>query len=379
MLPTSKSNQNITQGPKSSQEFNNLCRDIKYDISTLFQETNKNGVDIEYNMNTLVIENFFLQAKINSLQNALASTESMIDSHVRVKTVSFNTANHIVNHSLNKAYLDVVNGIISTPYSLINKNLVLDHNSSYVAPSDLEFNIYEATDSTDSYEIIDYNKMKTFDGNNASIWYHTSKFDISNPVDRIYIILKIKLPLNYINNTLVNAIGIKPFPEGSMNILNVQYSTPNNNTLVNLPNFPTDGIQEADKVLLHFPSIDIEDIYILLEQPYYFMDNNYKYFYYGMQEIGIYYLDFNTEVSYVLTEFDIDDYYSIINEPTIETSVGTPTNIVDLVSHQLYFDKDDIKVGVNNYPFGATIIGNYKKAYILTKIKQSGGLSLIHI
>lgn len=377
MYPISRTNPSITQGPKSSDDFNNLCRDVIYDINSLFQANHNNSLDTAYNMDTVMIENFFLQARINELETKLATIQATISTKRRQQTASFKTIS-TVRDTTSNAFIDINNGIIMNNHDIISKNLVKNQDDVYVAPAELIFNVYESTNGIDYVPIEDNQAMRTFDSKQNSIWHHASKFAVNTSIDKLYIALHIKLPNNYNNNVLVNSINIKPFPEYSMQLTNIKYSTPGSTVMHSLPTLPeSTTIIDLQNILLHFPAIEIENLYIFLEQPCYFIDENYKYFYYGMQEIGVNYLDFTTDVCYITNEFNLPtgQYFLSINEPTVTAAVGCPQNVQDLVSHYLWFDQNKITAGISEHPFGESISENYSKIYILTEVKQGAGFS----
>jgi hypothetical protein len=374
MYPTAKLNPNITQGPKNSQEFNKLCKDIKYDICTLFQETNSLNSEVAYNMDTLALENFFLQAKIADLETRLSAINN--SSELKTKIISFKNRENInTDHGLfPKAYINSTDGVVMTPHKVISKNLILNQDNVFVTPADLEFSIFESLDNTSlSDAITDDKKMKAFDGDNTSIWWHCSSFDATSTVEKLYIVLKIKIPLQYLNNALINALTLRAFPDNCMNITVAQYTSPNSTVLKDLENFTT--ITNVDNVILHFPPEEIETLYLVLEQPYYFISDNKKYFFYGMKDIMISYLDFSTEYSYLVTEFEIKGNFKSINTPMVSIKPGCPTDVNGLLNHKLFFRLGDINTTSSAYNFNENIGPDFKKAYILTQINLGAGYS----
>lgn len=370
MLPVSKFNDNITQGPKNSKEFNKLCNDIKYDLSTLFKETNLLAEDIIHNADTLALENFFLQKRIDELESKIESIKGS-DSVVKKKVISFKSKASLVSHPINDAYTDIINGVVSLPYDRISKALILSHDNIYTVAPDLAYNIFESVDGIGVMPITkDDRKMRAFNGRDEDIWWRGSEFPANSNIEKLYVVLHIKLPLQYLNNTLVNSITLRPFPEKSLKISKIQYTSPNSSLIKNLPHFPIEGISEAEETILHFPPEEIENIYILMEQPYYLIFNNSKFFYYGMRNIDIAYLDFNKDVCHLVTECDIgNEYFNIINEPEVKVAAGCPEDIHHLVSHQLYFNPSNIGSIEDSHSFNEPIGANYSKAYIVTKMK----------
>jgi hypothetical protein len=388
MLPIFNTNTNFMHGPKSSTEFINMCDDIHYDITRLYSVANDHTEQIKYNMNLAMVENYFLQNKIYELESALENTQRNISAfnaqlHTRTKTNTFRTQGDLlslVGHT--SAQVDNLHGLVTLPYEVVSKASLIDHTGNVYTPPTLKIETYESSTGgeNDWITINDPNSIKAFDCDNSSCWMHTSIYDVNDPINELYILLKITLPLQLVNNAYVNALSIKPFPEYSMDILDVRYRTPSSLVHQTVPNFPPTPIIQAPKTLLMFEPTEMTTVYILLKQPYYFVENNRKYFYYGVQEIKIDYYDYKTNEAYIITRYELNNkYFRIINTPTIKTPVGCPANISDLVSHELFFPSgldgqlqpNDIVPGQSFINFGDEIVDNYSVAYILTKLVKT--------
>lgn len=378
MYPISRQNPSITQGPKASGDFNKLCNDIIYDINSLFESNNQNAELASYNMDVVMLENFFLQSKIAELESQIADINSTLTNGARQKTISFRNRSSLRDHMETDAYVDIVNGVVMNSHQIISKNLVKNQDDEYVVPEELTFEVFESVNGGSYVPIDDDYIYDTFDGDPNSVWFHTTKLESNTSIDKLYIAMHIKLPMTYLNNTMVNSINIKPFPEYSMRLTSVKYTAPNSTKLENLTTLdPNVTMLDLQSTILHFPPVEMENVYLFFEQPCYFLDDNFKYFYYGMQEIGINFLDFTTDVSYIVNEINLPEgeYFYSINQPINTAAVGCPSDIQGLVYHWLYFDPNKITAGVAEHEFGEPISENYSTVYILSEIRQGPGYS----
>lgn len=385
MLPISNVNKNLARGPKNSEEFIEMCEDIHYDVVKLYDLGNQHSADITYNMDLMMIENYFMQNRISQLEQrveALQNDVNNLDSSATYRTMRnvVRSKNNVITVNENMVQVDELHGLATLPYTVISKAAVIDASGNLYVPPSLSMTVNESTNGNTWVQINDQNIMKTFDCNNSSCWMHTSGYSLTSGVNSVYVRLYIKLPLQSINNAYVNAISIKPFPENSMEIVDIQYVTPTNLTPQTIQNFPVGGVKDAGKTLFTFPPVEVTDILVTLKQPYNLVSDNMKYFYYGMQEIGIYFNDYKSNYAYLVSEFSLDDKnFAVINTPTVVLAPGTPTAVTSLITHELFFPTGtddtlkpgDIIPGNHTVQFGETIPQDHKKAYVLTKIEKT--------
>ena len=226
-------------------------------------------------MDLLIVENYFLQNKIYELENSIRTIRNGVNSLdsvniPRTLSNSFkaeNMFNALYDVDKDKiAQIDSLHGIATIKYNSTSKASIIDQNGVVMIPPSLAVNLYESTDGTTYVPVNDPKVMRTFDCNNSSCWMHKSQY---SSINELYILLHIKFPLQSINNVYVNSISIKPTPEYSMEISNIQYITPSNNVPRTIPNFAP--IINANKALFMFPSTEITELFIFLKQPYYFI------------------------------------------------------------------------------------------------------------
>lgn len=380
MFPISQNNLNITRGPKDSREFIKMCSDFQYDISQLFDAANQQASKMQYDMDILLIENFFLQARLEEMEKRATNlTSNLIANQTSgkpyTKTNTYRTQNDVKAYSTYAGSVDSTHGIITLPHNTVDKVVVTNTDGTKYMPPTTKIKLFESVDGLNYTQLKDSSVDRIFDGDSSSIWMHTSKYDVSEPVEKLYIVLQVSLPLEYVNNAMVNAISIKPCPEHSMTINNVCYTTPSNPNKKTIGNFSI--VNTADKTLFTFNDTEISDLYIFMEQPYHFLYNDTKYFYYGLQELGIYFYDYNGDYTYIVSEFKLDNGSSY-------RYIGTPRAIFSpysnsresLVSHELFLGDGvtnlQIVAGGSIFQFNTDIVGDYSTAYILTKISKSG-------
>jgi len=135
MLPISQINENIRTGPKNSKEFIQMCEDFHYDICKLFDIANQHDEDIRYNMDLLIVENYFLQNKIYELENSIRTIRNGVNSLdsvniPRTLSNSFkaeNMFNALYDVDKDKiAQIDSLHGIATIKYNSTSKASIID-------------------------------------------------------------------------------------------------------------------------------------------------------------------------------------------------------------------------------------------------------------
>ena len=379
MIPTSDYNESILYGAKNSREMLKIFDNIHYDMSNLFYVASTYEQAIKSNMDALILQNYFLQMKVNDLEKSISDLRNDIDSNTaggfKTTTLKFDSNYILTTNNLQAVQMDVNHGFSTLPYKQISKTNASYNGKTYIYPSlKVDVNIIKdglATPVNDSLT----NLNKIFDGSNSSYWLYYVDYDIDSDIEEVMFQVSVDLPVNVSNNPFINALTINTMPEYSMDIVKLVYLDPTHRNIYEFDHFPVDGIKNSSRHIFTLPNTETYSIIAVFRQPYYFIQNNKKRFYFGIQDIGVYFYDYLSEYAYALSKLSTTKNLKIINTPTVNTAPGTPTNIKNLVSHELFLPDENgyvnISPGQSIVEFGQEIQGLYNQAYILTKIERN--------
>lgn len=395
MQPISKNNPNLHKGPSSSLEFNQIRNDLNYDLASLFMIANEHDKEIRDNMDILIRENYFLQNKLNKMEETLEKIktdliykENGMDKQQLIQ--SFYDLEHVGTGDLNTALIDTLYGVAMIRESdRLSKTAYVSEDGARVIPQSLVVSVMETNNTVpiqketgnQTYTIVDdLDTLKMFDGSNNSVWVRTSSFDEDTNVSEVRGILHVKLPMDIMNNAHCNTITLNPYPEFSMTIADIWYKG-YGDTWYRLPTFPTAKdadnkevpvpFKDSGKLIFTFPKMEVTEIQVFYSQPYWFMNAGKREFVYGFQEVGVEYRAYNTAKAEFVTAFSIEGtgkrFYTI-DQPQATPSQGSEKNVQDLIEYKLYYDSGL----TNEFDFGSEILAPVQKVYIKTVLTKQG-------
>lgn len=387
VIPIFQTNPNISRGPKNSAEFIKMCEDIHYDLSSLFAVANAHDTLISRNMDSLILQNYFLQHRIKSLNTQLTAIKTDL-------AQSYNNPYKLVtaglgfdqNALLGQAGMtvlqhDMVHDVFELPHNAISKVFLKDsHGTLYVSP-ELKVTVYFSADNVvyDIYNTTDTNNM--FDGSNSSFWLGSLCYDNATNIDEVYINVLVDIPQHLTNNSYINSVSINSFPEYSMDLIGARYYDPNTGTITMLPNFPEHGVSLISKQLLSFGNLSTTKMLFTFKQPHYFLNNNQRHFYFGFQEIDISFSDYTASCAYGLSKLTAPKVLRTIEEISVDMPATTAANISGAIKHTILVptSSDDILSAseistTSTVGLGDTISGGHQSVYILTEVTGSGGV-----
>jgi hypothetical protein len=394
--PISQNNPNVYKGPSSSADFNKLRNEMHHDLVQLFGLANKHDEEIKENMDVLIRENFFLQTKVNELEDLidqigtnLLYREQGVSKQRLIK--SFYSSEGMADGDPSKeAYVNTVYGYLTVPPAdTVSKISYKAEDGQVVIPQSLEVKVFESNntqpiDSTTGantyYEIEDDKVYRAFDKDKNSFWVHTTSFPMDSGVSEVYGIIHIKLPLDVMNNVYANHLVLNPFPEYSICIDDIQVKG-YGEQWYRLNNYPVEKdvngvevpieIHNTGKLTFSFPKSEVTEIQIMFTQPYWLESEGQREFVYGFQEIELEHRIVNGTEAEIVSEFSLEGTtkrFSIIQKPTVVPLVGSNQEIEDLVEHKLYYNRDL----TNEFSFGNEIMAPIQKVYVKTIIRAQG-------
>lgn len=313
-------------GQTNSNDFNNMSKEIALDLFNLYENISKNEEVLDNVIDILQINNQYLTNRITHLENQIKHMKRGIEylEFYDSSIISYGDDLPIEPIPENeRAYINY-NYNIATLHSIYNdsKTFLTDiHEKEFFVPEDLVVTILET--SYPGAEIEEKDPYNAFDQNITTAWKRKVVFPKGVAPDFVRATMDIKLPLSIINNMIVNTIFINPFPDASINIIDILYKPLNGSDYISFIN--TDffkPVRNANNIAITFEDIQPSNIRIVFEQdkPIDIDNGDKAMFVLGAQNIAIYNRDYT----------DISSFY-IHFKPV--TSVDQINNIEILVDN----------------------------------------------
>lgn len=309
-------------GKTDSHDFNNMNKELALDLFNLYESISKNEEVIDNIIDVLQINNQYLTNRITYIENQVKNLKKGIDylDFYKPELLSFGEdlpVNTLPEYE--QAFISS-NYNIATLHSVYNdsKTFLVDSNEEeFFVPKDLKVRIEEK--SYPNAEIKEKSVYNAFDQNLKTTWKRKVIFPKGSSPSSIKATMDIKLPKSIVNNMLVNTIFINPFPDSSVNIVDVLYKPINSSdyiSLKNINNFKT--VISANNITLAFNDIQPSNIKIIFEQKNSIViDNGDKsMFVIGAQNIAIYNNDYTDKSSFYI-KFDPEVSVDQINNVEI--------------------------------------------------------------
>lgn len=159
---------------------------------------------------------------------------------------------------------------------------------------------YELTEGTG---VVDPGQpLNAFNGNNNSFWVRKVSHPLSSDIEKVTMQVEITIP-NVQHES--NVLQLLPFPFNSVTIEDVEYVADLGNSYQTIARIApswrasTDDnsiqfqpIRNADPIQIFFPPATIRKIRLTVSQDNWIEENGRKVFYYGFQEIGLWYVEY---------------------------------------------------------------------------------------
>ena len=283
---------------KATSTKNNLMmEDLMYDITDLFNQTNKHRQEIDTLRERFEIAEHYSQEHIDQLTATIQKLQEDVyalqhPGHTYIKTYYPQDMNvdGILDTS-EQALLDTQHDLIMLPYSAFSssKLFVFDEiNNEYIVPYQLK---YEVLPAADGFNIRENSLLDAIIPDEFKLWHRRYEY-FSGFMNDVEAQVIIHLPEDTISNKDVNTIYIHPFPLNSIDIMNVEYRMNGNWTTI--PGFQP--VMEADNSKFCFPELEARSIRITLRQRHYVEKSGRQIFHMGLREVGVLNNDYQTGI-----------------------------------------------------------------------------------
>jgi len=276
------------RGNSSSADMNSNFEEILYDLNTIFEEASSQAIDLDEISSTLKHETDSLNERLYAVSGMIQAYQQSASGYKMFHEELYRTKNVIYPDSLSpsdRCYVDTSFGIATLPVSnSFSKVYTININTGeiYQSPS-LDVKV-TPVDENGSIKTEQTSPLRAFNGNNQSFWERKVRFSRDYAKGEVTCNMDITLPS--MSNPNVNSIYIFPYPEGTVDILEMTYNTLTSQDLV-VPTFPTLGEDNATRKKYLFEDIQPVSLRLKFKQDNHAIEDDYKTFVYGAQEIGI--------------------------------------------------------------------------------------------
>lgn len=347
------------KGLMNSKEYEEFKKSVYLDVARLFDIANEHGDIIPMNMDVLLLENEYLRDKIAELESKFGDFKDNFDNlknnvSVRKMTKSYyDPASTVSNVGTVGATVNAVDntfGIASIPAKRTSKVYGVSVSGSTYLPADLDYALYESTTPllgdgvtipliTDELggltEVEDLNLKNALLPTQDSYWLRTSYQESS--VNEVYAGIHVKIPFSVINSLYANSLVLRPCPEYSMTLLDIQYKNSAGNWN-HLSTFPAEAISKLKKIKFLFEQVEFVEFFIYFKQSAKIIEASRNVFNYGMYEVGLYLEEYNLNSATVLTKFQINGQaFDKILTPVLIEATGTTDNVDPECTHRLFY------------------------------------------
>jgi hypothetical protein len=306
VLPQSQRYPARYRGPLISSKYNDFQEGVIEDISNLAMAVNSLSSEISKSMLVLANESSYLRRQVRALrgqqdysEKVAASSETLAFRYIDVgdtRGITFlNDLDDTRSSMLSADYGEVT----LPPNAIENKFYVTSLvNGVIVTPPDLIVSVKGTFDKIDGKGLINYEKggrviagdpTMAFNGNNQTFWIRKVEFPIDSRVDQVECELTVTVPESV--STDSNTIEIMPFPNGTVDITELATASDLGDNFIRVPKF--EPIDNSTASRYHFATKTVDQIKIRLRQRNWVEENGKKVFYYGLQELGLKFIDYD--------------------------------------------------------------------------------------
>lgn len=326
LQPTFVPREPVWRGNSSSADSNSNFEEILYDLNTIFEEASQQAIQLEELKSTLKHEVDALDARLYAVSGMLQAFQESASGYKMFHEEFYRTKNIVYPASLSaedRCDIHTAFGQVTLPVSnSFSKVYTINMNTGdiYVSP-DLTVTVTDL-DEAGNLKTEETNPLRAFNGNNSSFWERKVRFSRDYSKSEVSCQMDILLPS--MSNPNVNEFYVYPYPEGTVDIQSITFNTLTSQDNV-LPGFPTTGEENITKTAYRFDDIQPIGFTIKFKQDNSALEDNYKTFVYGCQEIGICKAEYRTNgsfgIKFVLPAYEtglLDKITSLTTSPAYD-------------------------------------------------------------
>jgi hypothetical protein len=293
-----------------SSRYNDFQEGVIEDISNLAMAVNSLNTEISKSMLVLANESSYLRRQVRALkgqqdyaEKVSASSDALTFRYIDVGDTRGITFLNDLDDS-RSSMLSADYGEVTLPANAIENKFYVTSlvNGVIVTPPDLLVSVKGTFDKIDGKGLINYERggrvspgdpTMAFNGNNQTYWIRKVEFPLDSRVDQVECELTVTIPESV--STDSNTIEVMPFPNGTVDITELATASDLGDNFVRVPKF--EPIDNATATRYHFATKTVDQIKIRLRQRNWVEENGRKVFYYGLQELGLKFIDYDKNFS----------------------------------------------------------------------------------
>lgn len=313
------------RGSTSSSDMNDNFEEVIYDLNTIFSEASNLVVELNELESRLRYECVGLNQRMMAVSGLISAYEVSTSGYKMLHEDFYLSTNVVYPSTLaleEKCVADTQFGVVTLPVVNSFSKLYTTNLSTgdvYQA-ADLSVVVNEGASEGGNVSITPGTPLYACDGKGSTYWERKVQFNRDYYKNEISCTMDITLPST--SNPYVNKFFIRPHPDGLVDVTEVKYDTLT--TLDNrLPEFPTavEGERDLRNKMYSFNNIQPTKIKLTFKQRNWEIENNYKTFVYGAQEIGIEKVEYKSSgkvgVRFTLPNYETKLFHHITSLRTI--------------------------------------------------------------
>lgn len=306
----------VWRGNSSSKDMNLNFDEILYDLNTIFSEASSQAIELNELGSIMKHEIDAINERIQSVSGVLVGYEISASGY-KMAHEEFYRANNIVYPTSlpigERCIADTEFGVVTLPIvNSYSKVYTTNINTGEIYQAADLLAVSSALNEDGNVLVEETSTLRAFNGNNQSYWERKVRFDRDYVKNEVTCKLDITVPS--VSSPNVNSFYIMPYPEGKLELSSITYDTTASQNL-SLPTFPIAGELSAIKKKYTFDDIQPIRFTLSFKQSSSAIEENFKTFTYGAQEIGLEKVDYNSNgkigIKFKLPDWDNFNYNTI--------------------------------------------------------------------
>jgi len=288
MPPTFTPIKSTWRGNTSSADMNTNFEQILYDLNTAFADISSLVVDLNNIESRIRHDTGAISSRLYAVSGLVSAYDRAASGYKMFHEDFYLTKDTTYPEDLpdgEKCVVDTQFGIVTLPVSNSFSKVYtigISDGKIYRMP-DLSVDV-TPSDEDGNVKVEELSVLNAFDGTDESVWERKVRFNRDHVKDSISCELELTLPS--MSNPYVNKVFFKPYPDGTIDVTDVEYDTLTSQDNI-LPTFPVDGENNIRSKMYSFNNIQPTKMRFYLRQRNNELEEDYKTFVYGAQEIGI--------------------------------------------------------------------------------------------
>lgn len=315
-------------GPIHSEDWNSTVDELEYDLNWLYdniQSIKQEQTRIKFNesLRDLTMRSMTERVvKAEDEQRRLASLNG--DSVYELR--DFRTTDKLffehddgVTWSIsddNRLRIDIGYGQVTLPYDrVVSRFYTVNPDVRKVVPVEEVSADITAVSEDDALKVVNGEISNAFNGQNNEAWVREVWYPLHSDVEEVVVDVDITIPVALTSRS--NVLQIHPYPDGLVDIIEIDYDTSNIDPTLDLTdeattkwNGPSLPANESTWLRGHFTPLAVQRLKLRLRQRNFVERNGFKVFVYGLQEVGL-----------LLVDFDDDDTNLTASDPKQDKAV----------------------------------------------------------